>query len=660
MSAISVVWINTSEQPARQLQESMLAAQSLYGAGSSFSWSDQHISLGGTLSGFLPEDSFDRQPLWSSDRSACLVADVRLDNRAELAHTLNLLHPEELADSAFLMSAWLRWGPSCLDHIVGAFAFAVWTPSRQELFAARDHVGERPLFYHRGNGLFALASMPKGLLALPGLSCGFDEKRLADWLGCVHPDWSKSFFAGIERLPLGHMLRVTPDSFECKSYWHPASAKPTRYKRDEDYAEALLEIFDRATEARLRTTKLVGSHLSAGLDSSSVTASAACLLAKQGKGLSAFTAVPRPDFNNICHPDLIASEGTAAAEVARLYPNVQHFLVDTSGRDLLDTMKAWTDAMDEPSLNVVNLLWIRAILDQAAQRGIGVMLEGASGNATISWETWSIFGYFFRRLRWISLLKTTCSLRAHGDMSFKAAARLSLTGLLPAWCDRKLIPASRLTTLYSPLIHPDAARAYALDARIFENQYTHAPDPGAQHARLFERFDFGPLHAATQAIAQIEVRDPAADKRIYDFCFSIPPEQYVVGGHSRSLVRRAMKGRLPESTRLRYARGHQGADWYLAMSEALPSLRREVALIERSPAAQHTLDLPRMHDLLDTWPQSGYEKTQVSNVWHNALIRGISMGYFLRSHDGSASIAEDQRSPCSPTFSADQVAAPLT
>jgi asparagine synthase (glutamine-hydrolysing) len=658
MSAISVAWNNANHSLARQLQQSMLAAQSLYGAGHSFSWSDNHISLGGTLSNFLPEDRFDRQPLWSPDRSACLVADVRLDNRAELARTLNLVHPEELADSAFLMAAWLRWGSTCLDHIIGGFAFAVWTPSRQELFAARDHVGERPLFYHRGKHLFALASMPKGLLALPGLSSGFDENRLADWLACVHPDWNKSFFAGIERLPLGHMLRVTPDSFECKSYWHPSSAKPTRYKRDEDYAEALLEIFDRATEARLRTTRLVGSHLSAGLDSSSVTASAAHLLGMQGKGLSAFTAVPRPDFNNICNPGLIASEGAAAAEVARMYPNVQHFLVDTGGRDLLDTMKAWTDAMDEPSLNVVNILWLSAILDQARQRGIGVMLEGSSGNVTISWETWSIFGYLFRRLRWIELLKITRSLRAHGEMSFKAAARLSLTGLLPAWCDRKLVPAGSLATLYSPLIHPDAARGHALDARIFENRFTYDPDLGVQHARFFERFDFGPMHAATQALAQIEVRDPAADKRIYDFCFSIPPEQYFVDGHSRSLVRRAMKGRLPESTRLRYARGHQGADWYLSMSEALPSLRREVALFQQSPVARHTLDLPRMHDLLDTWPQSGYEKTQVSELWHNALIRGISMGYFLRSHDSSASIAEDGPSHCSPDLSADRVVAP--
>ena len=82
----------------------------------------------------------------AADGAFCLVADVRLDNRAELGRSLNLEHPEELADSAFLMAAWERWGPACLDHVVGGFAFAVWAPARQELFAARDHAGERAAF----------------------------------------------------------------------------------------------------------------------------------------------------------------------------------------------------------------------------------------------------------------------------------------------------------------------------------------------------------------------------------------------------------------------------------------------------------------------------------------------------------------------------------
>lgn len=615
----------------------MLSASSAYGASQSTSWHDQHISLGSVLSGFLPEDRFDQQPLWSPDRSCCLVADVRLDNRADLARALALPHPEELADVDILLAAWLRWGHSCLDHILGGFAFAVWTPGRKELFAARDHIGERPLFYHRSAGLFALASMPQALLTLPGLAGGFDERRLADWLGCVHPDWSTSFFKGIDRLPLGHFLRVTPGGLERKQYWHPSNTKPVRYKRDQDYADALLEIFDSAVACRLRSTTPVGSYLSAGLDSSSVTASAARQLATQGQRLTAFTAVPRPSFNGIQEPWLIASEGEATAEVARLYPNIDHILVDSSGRDLLANMKAWTDAMGEPSLNVVNILWNSAILDSARQRGIGVLLEGIQGNATISWDTWSLLAHLFRSMRWGKLGKIVHGLRKHGDISYRQAARASFTGLLPAWLDRRLVPGNQRQSLYTPLIDPKLAGQHNLESRIFKNRFGVYTDLVSEHSMLFERFDFGPIHAAIQALSRIEVRDPTADKRIYNFCFGIPREQYAAGGHGRSLVRRAMRGRLPESTRLRYNRGHQGADWYLAVAEAIPTLRSEVAAIEQSPTAQRTLDLPRIHTLLDTFPTSGFEKAHISELWQNALLRGISMGYFLRSHEAPPS-----------------------
>jgi asparagine synthase (glutamine-hydrolysing) len=289
--------------------------------------------------------------------------------------------------------------------------------------------------------------------------------------------------------------------------------------------------------------------------------------------------------------------------------------------------------MSEPVFNGVNILWMTEILNRAQQRGIGVMLSGVSGNITISWETFAILGYFFRHLRWGKLLKTTLSLRDHGDISFRGAIRASLAGLMPEWGKRKLIPASNIKVPYSPLINPELARSHGLEARIFEHKHLDASDLVAERSRLFEFADFGPANAATQAVTQVEVRDPTGDKRIFDFCFSIPHEQYVVGGHSRSLVRRAMKGRLPEATLQRYKVGLQGADWYLTVGEALPSLREEVTLMEQSPAARHTLDLPRLRGLLDTWPDSGYEKNEVSYVWDLAMTRAIGMGYFLRSHD---------------------------
>ncbi|HKO20965.1 MAG TPA: asparagine synthase-related protein, partial [Acidobacteriaceae bacterium] len=542
-----------------------------------------------------------------------------------------LSQPEQLPDSAVLLAAWVRWGSSCVDKLLGAFAFAVWTPGRHELFAARDHTGERPLHYRASDSLFALASLPQALVTPE--SAGFDGERIATWLGCVAPDRDRSFFSSVRRLPAGHMLHVTREGVKCTQYWHPRDAKPTSFRRDSEYAEALIDVLDRATEARLRGTAPVGCTLSAGLDSAAVCSSAATLLARYGQPLTAFTAVPRREFTGASEPWQIPSEGAGAAELARMYPNIDHVLVDSAGRDLLGTMKQWTDAMGEPALNVVNLLWLSATFETARNRGIRVVLEGGSGNGTISWGTNAVLGSMLRRLRWGKLLQTTAGLHRNGAISWRAAARASLAGLLPPWCDSLLLPTGAAESLYRPLMREDLPHARRIRERIYENSFGVSVDPVAEQAKMFEWFDFGSVRAAIQSIFDIDVRDPTADKRVYEFCFSIPPEQYVVGGHSRSLIRRALKGRVPEATRLSYKRGLQGADWFLTMSEALPDLRAEVAEIEASPAVRQWIDVRGLHTMLDSWPKSGYESAAVSNRWHNALTRAVSLGYFLRSHD---------------------------
>ena len=145
----------------------------------------------------------------------------------------------------------------------------------------------------------------------------------------------------------------------------------------------------------------------------------------------------------------------------------------------------------------------------------------------------------------------------------------------------------------------------------------------------------------------MEVRDPTADKRIFEFAYSIPREQYIVGGQSRSLARRAMKHRLPDSVLMCNTRGLQGADWYLPMTEALPELRRELALFAQSPAASQALDLPAIENLLDNWPRSNFHSEEVYTRWHFWLTRALSMGYFLRSHEPSI---DGSRSPFTPSL----------
>ena len=631
MSSIGLVWRDASGPPVSSLGQLMLSGLAPLAGAKRNIWSDHRVSLAGSFPGLLPEDRFDHQPLWSADGLACLVADVRLDNRTEVADELSLTHAAELSDAALLMRAWTRWGYECLDHILGGFSFAIWRPTANEVFVARDHTGERPFFYHRSEGLLALASLPKGLLAI-GVPGDLDESGVASWLANTATDPTPNLFRHIQRVPPGHYLRATRSGLECRRYWHPSDAKPIRYKRNEDYAEAMAEVLDGATEPRLRSTGAVGCLLSAGLDSSSVTASAALISRQQEKSIYAFTAVPRPGFQGAADPNRLADEGDQAAQIASLYPNVRHERVDSTGVPLVSTMRLWTDAMDEPAVNVINLLWFTAILNRADGEGIGTLLEGIAGNITISWNTWSVLGHLFNRLRWITLFRTVQSLRHKRAISLKTAVRNATRTLVPPGLNRKLL-SYKTVDQDLPLLHPEWIERFGIRDRIFDTIYNRPRPLNAERALLFSHYDLGCLHAACENLTGIQLRDPTADKRVYEFCFGIPPEQYLADSYTRSLARRAAKGRLPDAVRLRESRGLQGADWYIPMTESLAELRDEFSLIEQSPLAQQALDLQTMRKLLTNWPTASFHAPDVYSRHHYALIAALSMGYFLRSHE---------------------------
>ena len=148
------------------------------------------VALGRCLLRLLPEDHFDQQPLSAAGVTA-LVADIRLDNREELGAELGLSSQQTavMADSAMLLAAWQRWREQCVEHLSGAFSFAVWNQQEQHLFLARDHTGERPLFYASTANCFAFASMPKGLHPLSFVGSGGGRRlRRALSHASQHPD----------------------------------------------------------------------------------------------------------------------------------------------------------------------------------------------------------------------------------------------------------------------------------------------------------------------------------------------------------------------------------------------------------------------------------------------------------------------------------------
>ena len=144
----------------------MLRGQQSYGTRSDIS-NDGPYACGRRLYSTLPEDSFDQQPLQRGPYR--LVADVRLDNRPELASALGLPAARlgRLADADLLFECLLKWGADATEKLVGEFAFGLWNEADRTLLLARDLFGHRPLHFHRGSDFFAFTSMPSGLHALP-------------------------------------------------------------------------------------------------------------------------------------------------------------------------------------------------------------------------------------------------------------------------------------------------------------------------------------------------------------------------------------------------------------------------------------------------------------------------------------------------------------
>jgi asparagine synthase (glutamine-hydrolysing) len=635
MSAIAGIWHLDGSPGAGDACRKMLRTLEIYGADRSALTEDGSLSMGSHLLRVLPEDTWDHQPLSLRSGKGWLIADARIDNRELLARTLGIT-PEasrDLADSDFVLEAWERWGEDSVKHLVGAFSFAVWQPDRQRLFLARDPVGERPLYFCHTSKLFAFASMPKALLTLPGVDPSLDEELLARYLAIVPLPDGRTLFRDLQIVPHGYSVTITPDGIKQRQYWHPGNTPRLHLRNDVEYLDAFRDCFDEAVRCRLRTTGAIGAELSGGLDSSSVTATAALLLGKTGHGLTAFTHVPRVGFQPPEIENRFGDEGPFAAEVAALYPNIEHVLVPNGAIPMMDCVGQHIEIDDQPVFNPTNCVWLDSILDEARSRGISVVLTGRSGNGTISYDGFLSLSDFFRSGQWLKLARATLALRRNGFTSLRKVGGITVLPLLPVALQERLAPRVGDFNLNYCAVNPDLSRRTGLteQARFLSN--FSCQDVKAELNALFGVAEWGNENAGAMAGWRVELRDPTADQRVFEFIHSLPIDQFVRDGWMRSVVRRGMKGRLPNSTLNRFARGLQSSDWYRTMEESLPEIRAELQLQRRSPLACRVLDLPRLERLTETWPTEGFYTRDVLESYHYAFSRALGMGVFLRRHD---------------------------
>lgn len=541
----------------------MLACLAQRGPDASAAWAEGPTALGHALLATTPEALSEAMPLRHSASGCTITADVRLDNRDAL---IAMLHCDQvgrtIGDGELVLLAYLRWGSTCLDHLLGDFAFAICDAPRQRLFCARDQVGMRPFIYHHAPGkLLAFASQTEAVLAYPAVPGRINDARIADYLEDMEAyDLSSTFYCDLHRLPPAHALIAEGGGLRTWRYWEPAPPATLRLADDRAYADAFLEVFTDAVRDRLRAPPgKLGSMLSGGMDSGSVTAVAARLLHQTG-------APPLPTFSATSN-----DPGCVETRTIRAAQTMPHLaLTNIAIEDFpayADDLLRLSQQSGEPFDG--HMAMLRAVYLAGQRAGITIMLDGATGDTSLMAD--DMVAWRLRQGDIAGAWREAAGARRFWGTdvsSLKTFADGARTVVVPEWLRtlrRRVGAAARQrrhdqTSMVAPafaqsvnLAERRAANArhvgLTLDGRCIDRRalVTH---PYVAVGR--ERYD------RVAAPLGIEPRDPFLDRRVLAFCLSLPPDQIERDGWPKIVLRRAMAGLLPDSVRWRVGKEHVG------------------------------------------------------------------------------------------------------
>lgn len=642
MSAIAGLWRLDGKPGAAADCARMLAAQEIYGPHDGRQWAGESVAIGRRLFRTLPEDAHDHQPMLSRDGRMAMVADVRLDNRDELAPALGLpaADARQLSDAAILFASLERWGEAALDRLTGEFAFALWDARAQSFMLARDFLGRRPLHYHCGRGFFAFATIPKGLHTLPEIPCAPDEGTILELLAMLPQNGPCSFYREISRVEPGHSVTMTRDGLTARSFWQP-KRPATASAKQKDHVEGLRYHLDRATQSCLRGANgAVGAQLSGGFDSAAVAATAARLLAPAGGRVIAFTAVPREGYAGAARGNRFADEGPLAAATAAMYPNVEHVLIRAGRISPLRDLDRRFFLFNGPTASPTNQVWGDAINDAARARKLEILLTGQMGNLTLSYAGLQALPELLRGGRFVTLWRAAAALVANKNMTWRGALVQTFGPFTPDWIWRRIFPdREHDDALKSSGIRPERLAELDLPVLAHERGYGFtnrlSSDGFTARLRAMHRVDRNTHPKGVLAGWGIDLRDPMADKRLVEYCLSIPTEDYLGNGVPRTLAKQALADRLPQTVLSEQRRGYQAADWHEGLTAARGEIATELARMANCTPAAKMLDIERMQRLVDNWPRSGWERDETIRDYRWTLLRGISAGHFMRKSSGA-------------------------
>jgi asparagine synthase (glutamine-hydrolysing) len=520
-----------------------------------------HAALGHRRLSIIDTSHGSDQPFVSADGKLILVFNGEIYNYLELRVQLEA---EGVAfrthgDTEVLLAAYQHWGADCLQRFNGMWAFAIWDRrrggGREQLFVARDRVGEKPFYYRCESRRFEFASELKGLRT--GLHTGgaIDLQALNHYLALGYVPGDLCIVAGVHKLPPAHagLFDLETGHFRSWRYWQlptPPSDEAGEQVKGEDLAEQAWSLLTDSVRLRLRSDVPTGVFLSGGLDSSLVTAAAAQV---SSQPIKTFTiGIPGSPLDETAH----------AQQVARAFDTEHHVLsIEAPSLDLLDTLAPF---IDEPIAD--SSILPSFLVSRMTRQHVTVALGGDGGD-----ELYGGYRHYQNALRdqarlgWVptAALRLGAKLAATLPAGIPGRNRLSALRGGPAQSSiwgtpyfdltlrRRLLTPEVLSELGATLDAPER-RSLALCRQ--------AQDPVDGLMRMdFQQVmpdDYLVKVDRASMANSLEVRTPFLDHRLVEHAFGAIPPQWKCTVAERRRVQNLMAKRwLPEGFELNRKQG---------------------------------------------------------------------------------------------------------
>lgn len=560
-------------------------------------------------------------------------------NRRALRSDLGAVPP---GDGALYAAARARWGEEAERHIAGEYAVIMVPPAGAPVRLLRSAITGPALYYHHSRDRLIVATTPAAVFATGEVPRELDDQKIADTLFLNYAEERRGWFRDVPRLPRGARAEITRDGVTETQWYRIEDIEPVRFPRNRDYVEALDALFAEATEAVLDGFEKPVVSLSGGFDSQAVAAYT--MRVRDGAPLISATSVPQPGWSPPEGSTLWTNERPHVEALAAMYPQLDPRWITAEGRDFSYRQRDLFETALVAPRNAVNLHWIHDIRGLARAEGADVVLVGAMGNLTFSYDGNGYLPDLLMKGRWGTLAR---ELWMGGPRArvFKRTFRQALLPNLPAGLQKRLIAwrdgkdADPLQS-WSPLAEAYARRMQVRERAAelgFDPDFLPAPTPQEYRRRMLANAatESGDMQAGLDLLHGLPTRDPTRHRPLLEFCFAIPVEQYLHRGTRRWLARRLLRGKVPDMVLRETRRGRQAADWSSRLRPRRAALLEELDFLAADPDVADRIDIARLRRALEEMPDDDRALRTADGVTLQlALSRGLTTARLIRYING--------------------------